>query len=309
MLLKIIYYCMISIAMASYNGARYIREQIDSILNQTIHEFELVICDDCSTDNTVAIINEYAKADNRFRVYVNDINIGYRRNFEKAALLCKGEFIAFCDQDDIWLPNHLEVLSENIGDRDVCTANAEIIGGDGNPLGYKLSDFTRLEYWSEIPLIQAYTYWYYRNPFPGCNTMYRSHFLQHAYPIGNNNIQLHDTWLDTIACTCGNGIKYVDDVTMLYRFHQDSVTATSKRLNKQNPFHCFLRKFLSSYKSYVMDRLYYCQEIIDRKIEMSNEQKYFFEQAQKYHIRRNSFWGRTKNLLFDVRHFREIYNI
>ena len=65
---------MISIAMATYNGAKYIREQLDSILSQTIQDFELVICDDCSSDDTVSILKEYAIKDKRIIVYVNELN-------------------------------------------------------------------------------------------------------------------------------------------------------------------------------------------------------------------------------------------
>ena len=304
---------MISIAMATYNGTRYIREQIDSILRQTIQDFELVICDDCSTDGTLMIVEEYAKKDSRFVVYKNEINLGYRRNFEGLVYKCRGEYIAFCDQDDIWLPNHLEVLFRGIEGRDVSSADAEIIDATGKSMGFKLSDFTRLRYWPQQPLEQGYTYFYYRNPFPGCNTMYRKSFLQKIYPIHNDNIQLHDTFADTMACVLGKGIGYADEVIMLYRFHGNSVTAGSKKDSQQHPMKCLIRKFVSGIGSprfrYVKDRVHYCEEIYSRRFSLDERQYEFVRNAREYHQRRNSIWGRFLNLLFDIWHYRKIYNV
>ena len=81
---------MISIALASYNGSKYIREQIDSILAQTYQDFELIVCDDCSTDDTWQVLQEYAEKDNRIKIFENETNIGFKKNFEKAISLCKG---------------------------------------------------------------------------------------------------------------------------------------------------------------------------------------------------------------------------
>lgn len=304
---------MISIAMATFNGAKYIHEQIDSILQQTMHNFELIICDDCSTDDTWEIVKGYAAKDNRIKVLKNFENLGYRRNFENLVSHCKGEFIAFCDQDDIWCPNHLEVLYKNMGDFDVCSADAEIIDAEGLPLlDRKLSDFTQLKLWPSKALEQAYTFFYYRNPFPGCNTMYRASFLLQAYPISCDTIQLHDTWADTLACIYGHGINYVNEVIMYYRFHANSVTAGSKKTHHQSPVRCMLRKFVTGSKShnfrYVTDRKQYCEEIYKREFVLNEEQLLFLSQAYKYHLRRDSLLGRFQNLLFDIKHFKKIYN-
>lgn len=72
---------MISIAMATYNGEKYLREQLNSILNQTYSDFELIICDDCSKDSTVKILEEYAKKDNRVKYFLNEENLGFKKKF------------------------------------------------------------------------------------------------------------------------------------------------------------------------------------------------------------------------------------
>lgn len=102
---------MISVAMTTYNGALYIREQLDSILAQTRSVDEIVICDDGSTDETVKILKEYAE---RFpeviRLYENERNLGYRLNFKKAMSLCSGDYIFLCDQDDVWRKKKVELM-------------------------------------------------------------------------------------------------------------------------------------------------------------------------------------------------------
>ena len=103
---------MIGIAMTSYNGEKYLKEQIDSILNQTVSDFELIVCDDVSSDSTMDILNGYAAKDSRVHVFRNEENLGFLKNFEKAIRICLdrgAEYVALADQDDIWTENHLEV--------------------------------------------------------------------------------------------------------------------------------------------------------------------------------------------------------
>ena len=123
---------MVSIVLASCNGEKYIKEQLDSILNQTYSDFELIVCDDCSTDSTTNIINEYCRKDKRIRLFINEKRLGSNKNFEKAILLCSGEYIALSDQDDIWLPEHLEKLLKIIKGHKLACGNAELIDRNGN---------------------------------------------------------------------------------------------------------------------------------------------------------------------------------
>jgi len=93
---------LVSIAMCTYNGEKYLAEQINSLLAQTYAHIEVVVVDDASTDTTRQILEEYSLKDKRLRYFVNEQNIGFNRNFEKAISLCSGNFIAVSDQDDIW---------------------------------------------------------------------------------------------------------------------------------------------------------------------------------------------------------------
>lgn len=104
---------MNSIAMCTYNGENYIREQLISIINQTLQPDEMVICDDCSKDKTVDIIRDTLKDwDGRWNLVCNEVNLGYKKNFEKAISLCHGDIIYLSDQDDVWDLHKIEIMDE-----------------------------------------------------------------------------------------------------------------------------------------------------------------------------------------------------
>lgn len=96
--------------MCTYNGESFLRAQIGSVLSQTWPHLELVIVDDVSSDNTVQVLEEYSRKDSRVKYVVNEKNLGYNKNFEKAILLASGEYIATCDQDDIWAASKIETM-------------------------------------------------------------------------------------------------------------------------------------------------------------------------------------------------------
>jgi glycosyltransferase involved in cell wall biosynthesis len=102
----------ISIAMATYNGAKHILRQLDSLAAQTYLPAELVTTDDRSSDDTLAILENFARS-SPFPVHIhrNERRLGYRENFMKAASLCSSELIAFCDQDDVWYPHKIETCA------------------------------------------------------------------------------------------------------------------------------------------------------------------------------------------------------
>lgn len=108
-----------SVVMATYNGAKYIIEQLESIKNQTVPADEVIICDDCSKDNTVEIVEQYIKSNNLkgWHIYINEKNLGYESNFFKALKMADGEYIFFADQDDIWKKSKIEemvkIMDEN----------------------------------------------------------------------------------------------------------------------------------------------------------------------------------------------------
>jgi glycosyltransferase involved in cell wall biosynthesis len=133
----------ISVAMATHNGARHIQQQLDSLAAQSYLPAELVISDDRSEDDTVAIVQNFAEtAPFPVALHVNSDRLGYRRNFMQAAKLSRSELIAFCDQDDRWYPHKLAISVEAFVRPDVLLAyhNADSVGQDGTRLG-SLSEY------------------------------------------------------------------------------------------------------------------------------------------------------------------------
>lgn len=110
----------VSVVMCTYNGERYIREQLDSIVAQTYPLKEIIIQDDGSTDHTVEICQEYAARYPFIHVFVNEHNKGLDANFESATMRSTGEFVAFSDQDDVWYPEKISKQVAAIGDHDIC---------------------------------------------------------------------------------------------------------------------------------------------------------------------------------------------
>ncbi len=114
-----------SVALCTYNGSKYLNEQLDSIINQTVKIDEIIICDDISTDTTINIINDYIlKYPNLIKLYINESKLYTVKNFEKAIKLCSGDIIFLSDQDDIWIENKVEIISNSFTNNKNITAIA-----------------------------------------------------------------------------------------------------------------------------------------------------------------------------------------
>lgn len=217
---------MISIAMTTFNGEKYLGEQIDSILSQTYKDFELVISDDCSTDDTLKILREYENKDSRIHVYENVLNLGFKKNFEKAVRLCKGEFIAFSDQDDIWLNDHLEILFSKIGDKD-CIGGGHL-NIDSN--GQEIFTSEKKEWFPENKK-DALFFVLNRNIFQGSAMLLRKEVCEKALPVPEK-VFYHDWWF--ALCAAGlNGITYTSCPVLKYRRHEKSVTFSNEVVSKK----------------------------------------------------------------------------
>lgn len=122
----------VSVIIATYNGAEFLEEQLDSIREQTRKVDEVVICDDCSTDNTVSVANEYIQKFNlsaSWKVYSNETNLGYANNFNKATLLSTGDLLFFSDQDDTWNLSKIEKMEKIMSENPGC----QVLSTDYNP--------------------------------------------------------------------------------------------------------------------------------------------------------------------------------
>ena len=212
---------LISIALATYNGEKYIREQLDSILSQSYTNFELIICDDHSTDSTIEVIKYYLEKDSRISLYQNKTNNGFLKTFEKILSLCKGIYIACCDQDDIWEKNHLETLINNIDKNDCIGANSELVDEKLTPLNKTLlqSMDVYIAPNSNNILFQRECFY---NLIQGTASLFSRNLLQYLLPFPHG-IKFHDHWIALNACI-RNGCKYIPETILQYRCHSQNVT-------------------------------------------------------------------------------------
>jgi len=129
----------ISVALATYDGARFLPAQLESLVAQTSLPFELVVTDDASSDETLAVLAAFqARAPFPVHIHVNPIRLGYGANFLRAAALCRGDLVSFCDQDDVWKPTKLAVVHKPFADPSVMAVvhAARVVDAELNDLGW-----------------------------------------------------------------------------------------------------------------------------------------------------------------------------
>jgi glycosyltransferase involved in cell wall biosynthesis len=206
----------VSIAMATYNGARYIREQLDSFSIQTRLPDELVVCDDCSTDETIQIVNNFKKhSPFNIKVLSNENQLGHTKNFEKAILHCAGDIIFISDQDDVWhkekIEEHIKLYNENKSHLMIVN-NMEIVNDNLKNECITLFDFIKSKGHGE----ESYIF--------GCGVSIKRDFKQISLPFPDvvRGKFGHDTWLVGFANALKvNHIHYKS--LQLYRRHDSNL--------------------------------------------------------------------------------------
>ncbi len=215
----------VSIALCTYNGEKFLPKQLDSILNQDYSNIEVIITDDCSSDTTRQILETYQKKDERIKLYFNETNLGYTKNFEKAIRLCTGDYIAFSDQDDIWEKNKIGELVAAMPGNVMVFHNSDLIDENDNQIdNYTVSNTTRIyDDESCLPFL-------FSNCVHGHATLFNSGLKDYLFPFDDR--YSHDWWLAYVAFNIGK-VKYIDKILVHYRQHQSSITDTLK-LRREN---------------------------------------------------------------------------
>lgn len=224
----------ISIALCTYNGEQFLRPQLDSIIAQSFGHWEIVVVDDVSTDGTWDILQEYAANDDRFRLFRNEKNLGYNRNFQKALGLCEGEYIAICDQDDIWHPDKLRLQLAGIGSNFLIYHDSEFIDEAGSPMGLKISDKFNF-YRGSSP--EAFLY---LNCVSGHTILMKKEVVTRALPFPEGFH--YDQWLAFVAASAGS-VDFVDKVLVGYRQHDRNTTDILARRKRERSLEVKLAEF------------------------------------------------------------------
>ena len=215
---------LISVAICTYNGEQFIRQQLDSILNQSYTPIEIIAVDDCSLDNSYSILCDYAAKYSNFTAVLNEQNLGYNKNFEKAINLCKGEFIAISDQDDIWLPEKLKVLYDEIGEYGLIYSNSRLIDKEGNDLG-KLLETRRLYNGNDPRVFIA------DNTASGHTMLIKKNFISDFLVVPHNMV--YDMWFAFVAAN-QNQLYAINDALTMHRIHDSNFMHTFKSKTKND---------------------------------------------------------------------------
>lgn len=208
----------VSVVLCTYNGEKYIREQLESILNQTYPVYEVVIQDDKSTDDTVDIIKEYESKYSFVKLFINDNNKGFCQNFLSAYLLASGDYILSCDQDDIWDNNKVNILVNSIENNMLIFSNSVLFDANKN-FQYKSIPFYS-QYISVLkPFVLGHQIMF------DCRLLADiQYFIDHSYP--------YDYYIFLKAMSIGT-VKYIDKPLVKWRRHNLAITYVEKNKNEK----------------------------------------------------------------------------
>ncbi len=202
----------VSIAMTTYNGEKYIKEQLNSILVQLLENDEIVISDDGSSDNTLNILNEFSR-DKRIKIFRND-RLGFVKNFEFAINKCENDIIFISDQDDIWFDNKINMVKETFKNKKCSLVQHN---------GYKYYSGNKIN--NDI-LIKNMGHGIFKNiiksSYCGSCMAFKKDFRISFSPFPKN-LDAYDQWIGLIAEKEKTSV-FIDDVLIFHRLHENNVT-------------------------------------------------------------------------------------
>lgn len=211
-----------SVALCTFNGEKYLRKQLDSILEQTVAVDEIVICDDLSTDATLSILNQYKETfPNIFKIHANEKNLRSVKNFEKAISLCENEIVFLCDQDDMWIPEKVEVILNQFKispELQVIATNAFIINDDEDMLNVS----TIYDIPSKTTKEMKEILFFHQNFCTGATIAMRKEFADDLMPFPPENLFHHDEWI-ALKASLKNQLLFLNDRLIKYRIHQNQL--------------------------------------------------------------------------------------
>lgn len=214
---------LVSIILATYNGEKYLQQQLDSILKQDYPNIEIIVTDDCSSDTTFRVLQEYASKYACIRIYSNENNLGINKNFEKGLLLARGEYIAISDQDDIWKEEKISTLVKELENHTMIYHDSELIDPDGLSLNKKLSN---LDIFTSFNNCLQFTI---ANRVPGHAMLFKKTLIAQCIPFPENIF--YDHWLAFVA-TFNTKIKFTNHVLVLYRQHENNLSGSKVKSRK-----------------------------------------------------------------------------
>lgn len=224
---------LVSIALCVHNGEKYLPAQLDSIFNQHYKNIEVIAVDDCSADSSPDVLKAYAAKHGNLKVYINNTNLGYVKNFEKAITLSAGKYIALADQDDIWHPEKISAQVEAIKDNILIYHDSEFVDANGVSLNQNVSDRMNL-YEGNCGLA-----FLLMNCASGHAIMFHRSLIKYALPFDPQFF--HDWRLAFVAANIGS-VKMIPRTLVKYRQHNSNTVDIMNDIAAPKPVNELLQK-------------------------------------------------------------------
>ncbi len=218
--------------MCTYNGSRFLQEQLDSIAAQTRQPDEMIVCDDKSEDDTVVILNSFAeKVPFSVHIQINPTNLGSTKNFENAIRMCTGDITFLADQDDIWYPEKTERIETILSSRTEIGAvftDAQVIDEFSNPVGYRLWESTGFNSSCQefIKKNRYFKILLKTSVVTGAAMAFRSIYRDFILPIPKNWV--HDGWIALLVSAAAE-LVFLKDPLIKYRQHEDNQIGAGRK--------------------------------------------------------------------------------
>ena len=211
---------MIDILLSTYNGEKYLSEQLDSLFSQSYENFRIIVRDDGSSDKTKDILIDYKNNfGNKLDIYLEN-NVGPKKSFFELIKKSSNDYMMFCDQDDVWLDNKLEVMMDVIKQYDniatLAYCDLKVVDENLNVICDSFYDYQGINRYKTdfFSLVK-------KSVFPGCSLMLNRKLVEKIKYTDVNNIRMHDCYVGLVASYFGN-IVYVDERLNLYRQHSNN---------------------------------------------------------------------------------------
>lgn len=219
----------VSVCLAAYNGEKYIDVQLKSILDQLGENDELIILDDCSTDNTLKVVNSFV--DKRIKLFSNNVNKGHVFSFGKAIEFATRDIIFMSDQDDIWLDNRLELMKDSLIAEKVMllSTNTNFIDSNGTPINYKVDGVSSKN--SKKYLRNIFDIFKGKENYYGCAMAFKSELRTVILPIPSY-VESHDLWI-AMAANIMKSNLHSDIITLSRRVHGENASIVKRKFGQK----------------------------------------------------------------------------
>jgi len=295
----------ISIAMATYNGEKFIQAQLDSIINQTHKNIEIVICDDGSCDKTIDIIKKYKKKYSFIKLFENKKNLGYAKNFEKAISLCEYDYIALCDQDDIWQDNKLEVqlkylLQEEKAQKEEKQNKAILVHSDLIMIDDETKIFNNSYFkYRKYKLKKQKDLGHILGPcgVMGNTLLFNKKLKEKILPFPPY-VENHDYWIALICEIFGKRIT-LDEKLVKYRIHTSNASNCANKIKVKKKKLNLIKTILSRdfYVPYLNTKRFQLISYLLRNYDLPKSDKIVLMKFQEYLSKQTSTFKKLINVL------------